>query len=158
MTADHRWLTASTPRRRYERFTGMRKSKMVAKKGMKVRVPTSSGLARFILGPLGRTLLIAGAVFTILGFGVFTYFYLVYAPLIDKKLGEGPIANTAKIFAAPEAVAVGDTSTPRGCRRRPPPQRLYRIPQQSNRLLPDLPRRHRSLPRDRTLISTRKPA
>ena len=90
----------------------MRKSKMVAKKGMKVRIPTGSGLTRFILGPLGRTLLIAGAVFTILGFGVFTYFYLVYAPLIDKKLGAGPIANTAKIFAAPESVAVGDASTP----------------------------------------------
>jgi len=79
---------------------------------MKVRVPTNSGLARFVLGPVGRTLLIAGAVATILCFGVFTYFYLVYAPLIDKKLGEGPIANTAKIFAAAEAVSVGDTSTP----------------------------------------------
>jgi penicillin-binding protein 1B len=79
---------------------------------MKVRVPTTSGLARFVLGPVGRTLVISGAVITILGFGVFTYFYLVYAPLIDQKLRDGPIANTAKIFAAPAAVWLGDTSTP----------------------------------------------
>jgi len=85
---------------------------MVAKKGMKLRVPTASGLTRFVLSPLGRGLLIGGAVAIILAFGVFTYFYLSYAPVIDKKLRDGPIANTAKIFAAPEAVSVGDTSTP----------------------------------------------
>jgi penicillin-binding protein 1B len=79
---------------------------------MKVRVPTASGLARFVLSPLGRGLLIGSAVAIILVFGVFTYFYLSYAPLIDKKLREGPIANTAKIFAAPEAVSVGEASSP----------------------------------------------
>ncbi len=32
--------------------------------------------------------------------------------MIDEKLRAGPFANTAKIFAAPESVAVGDASTP----------------------------------------------
>jgi len=82
------------------------------KKEMKVRVPQSAGLTRFLLGPVGRFLVIGFALFTILGFGAFTYFYARYSRLIDQKLRAGPFANTAKIFAAPESVAVGDATTP----------------------------------------------
>jgi hypothetical protein len=42
---------------------------------MKVRVPAKSGLARFLLGPVGRFLVIAAALFTIAVAGVFMYFY-----------------------------------------------------------------------------------
>ena len=79
---------------------------------MKVRVPTNAGLARFLLGPLGRVLVAGLALFTILGAGTFTYFYAKYASVIDQKLRAGPFANTAKIYAAPESVSVGDTLTP----------------------------------------------
>jgi penicillin-binding protein 1B len=34
--------------------------------------------------------------------------------MIDEKLRAGPFANTAKIFAAPESVAVGEVATPAG--------------------------------------------
>jgi len=57
--------------------------------------------------------MVAGlALFTILGVGVFTFFYAKYAKVIDQKLRAGPFANTAKIYAAPESVAVGDALTP----------------------------------------------
>jgi penicillin-binding protein 1B len=79
---------------------------------MKVRIPTNAGLTRFLLGPLGRVLIISTALFTILGLGVFTYFYAKYSHIIDEKLRAGPFANTAKIYAAPESVSVGDTVTP----------------------------------------------
>src|SRR5512140_938589 len=79
---------------------------------MKVRVPRNAGLARFFLGPVGRVLVIGAALFTILGVGVFTYFYARYSRLIDEKLRVGPFANTAKIFAAPRSVMVGDALTP----------------------------------------------
>jgi penicillin-binding protein 1B len=79
---------------------------------MKVRVPQGAGLTRFLLGPVGRVLVIAFALFIILGLGTFTYFYARYSRLIDEKLRVGPFANTAKIFAAPESVAVGDLATP----------------------------------------------
>ena len=85
---------------------------VVPKKEMKVRVPTNAGLARFLLGPLGRVLVAGLALFTILGAGTFTYFYAKYAQVIDQKLRAGPFANTAKIYAAPESVAVGDALTP----------------------------------------------
>jgi penicillin-binding protein 1B len=81
---------------------------------MKLRVPQGAGLARFFLGPVGRLLVIGFALFVILGLGTFTYFYAKYSRLIDEKLRVGPFANTAKIFAAPESVAVGEIATPAG--------------------------------------------
>jgi len=91
----------------------MRKSGVVpTKKKMKVRVPTSAGLTRFLLGPAGRVLVAGLALFTVVGAGTFTYLYAKYATLIDAKLRAGPFANTAKVYAAPESVAVGDTLKP----------------------------------------------
>ena len=82
------------------------------KKEMKVRVPTNAGLARFLLGPVGRVLVAGLALSVILGAGVFTYFYAKYGQIIDQKLRAGPFANAAKVYAAPESVAVGDTLAP----------------------------------------------
>src|SRR5882724_2681782 len=79
---------------------------------MKVRIPRSSGLTRFFLGPWGRTLLIAVSLMVILALGAFTYFYAKYAHVIDDRLRAGVFANSAKIFAAPESVSVGDAMTP----------------------------------------------
>ena len=90
---------------------------------MKVRVPQGAGLTRFVLGPVGRYLVIGFALFIILGMGTFTYFYAKYSRLIDEKLRAGPFANTAKIFAAPASVAVGATS--------PPPSTPTRAPNSS---------------------------
>src|SRR5215467_2730892 len=75
---------------------------------MKLR---TSGLARFVLGPVGRFLIIGSLVFLIAGLTVFTYFYAKYASVIDDKLRAGVFANSARIFAAPQSVAVGDTVT-----------------------------------------------
>jgi penicillin-binding protein 1B len=48
----------------------------------------------------------------IAGLGTFTFFYARYARVIDEKLRAGVFANSAKIFAAPESVSVGDAITP----------------------------------------------
>jgi penicillin-binding protein 1B len=79
---------------------------------MKVRIPRSSGLTRFFLGPWGRTLLIVTSLGVIGALGAFTYFYARYATVIDERLRTGVFQNSAKIFAAPESVAVGDLMTP----------------------------------------------
>jgi penicillin-binding protein 1B len=65
-------------------------------------------LTHFVLGPVGRALLAGFAVLVILGMSVFGGFYVKYSRLIDEKLKIGPFAATAKIFAVPESVAVGD--------------------------------------------------
>ena len=83
-------------------------AKTAGKREMKVRIPSKSGLARFALGPVGRFLIIGFALFVIIALGAFTYYYHKYSQIIDEKLRSGPFANTAKIYAAPETIAVGD--------------------------------------------------
>ncbi len=68
-------------------------------------------MARFFLGPVGRFLVIAVALCTIAAAGVFTYFYDHYSQVVAQKL-HVPFANTAKIYGAPESVAVGDALSP----------------------------------------------
>jgi penicillin-binding protein 1B len=90
----------------------MRKSVVVAKKEMKVTVPRRARLARFLLGPVGRVLIGTFLLFMFAGLGAFTYFYSKYSKVVNEKLVAGPFANTAKIFAAPRTIAVGDTLSP----------------------------------------------
>ena len=103
---------ANVPAARPAAPAGVRKLNRVPKKEMRVRVPQGARLTRFLLGPAGRALLIGCAVAVVLGAGAFTYVYAKYARLIDQKLRAGPFANTAKIFAAPLTVSVGDAATP----------------------------------------------
>jgi penicillin-binding protein 1B len=79
---------------------------------MKVRVPRTSRAARFLLGRFGRILIASFALLVILCAGAFAYAYSKYARMFDDKLRAGLFANAARIFAAPESVAVGDASTP----------------------------------------------
>jgi len=88
------------------------KTKPTSRREVRVRVAQNATLARFLLGPVGRILMASVALFVILGIGVFTFFYVKYSRLIDEKLKAGPFAATAKIYAAPEAVAVGDVRSP----------------------------------------------
>jgi penicillin-binding protein 1B len=92
----------------------MRESSVVANKEMRVRVPQKAGLARFLLGPVGRVLIAFSVLVLLVGLAAFTYFYAKYSKLVDEKLKAGPFANTAKIFAAPRTIAVGDVMTPAG--------------------------------------------
>src|SRR3954447_1211630 len=82
------------------------------KREVKVRLAGTSALARFFLGPFGRTLVIGFACLVIAGVGVFTYYYAKYARVFDEKLKAGLFANSAKIFAAPDSVGVGDPLSP----------------------------------------------
>ncbi|MBV9744744.1 MAG: PBP1A family penicillin-binding protein [Acidobacteriia bacterium] len=84
----------------------------VPKKEMKVRVPKNAGLAQFFLRRAGLVLILGFAFLAFTGLGTFTYFYVKYSRLIDQKLRVGPFTNTAKLFAAAQSVAVGDSFTP----------------------------------------------
>jgi penicillin-binding protein 1B len=61
---------------------------------------------------VGRLLLVGVTVVVIVALGIFIYFYSKYSRLIDEKLRAGVFANTAKMYAAPKSVAVGDVTTP----------------------------------------------
>ncbi len=47
----------------------------------------------------------------IVGLGVFTFFYVKYAKLIDEKLKAGPFSDRSMLFAAPDPVMVGEETT-----------------------------------------------
>src|SRR5215469_14254384 len=97
--AEHRPASSGRPRR--------------GKPGQrKVRVPQNALLVRFLLHPVGKTLLVLLACAFAVGIGIFIHYYNVYAKMIDERLRGGPYTTTARIFAAPEAVAVGDKTTP----------------------------------------------
>ena len=75
--------------------------KTAPKRELKVRIPSNAPLARLMLGPTGRVVIMACACFTILALSLFMGLYVKYSKIIDEKLRVGPFANTAKIFAAP---------------------------------------------------------
>jgi penicillin-binding protein 1B len=82
------------------------------KKERTVRVPKSARLVRFFLHPAGKTLLAALACLIIAAAVAFIHYYNIYAKLIDERLRGGTYTATARIYAAPGSIAVGDVSTP----------------------------------------------
>ncbi len=79
---------------------------------VKVQVPKKKRKPNFLLGPVGRLLVLAVTLLITIGICVFTYYYVKYSRLIEAKLGVGPFANTSMLYAAPRTVAVGDIVTP----------------------------------------------
>ncbi len=82
------------------------------RKGKRVRVPRNALFVRFLLHPVGITLLVALACLVLTGMGFFIHYYNVYSKMIDERLRGGPYSTTARIFAAPAAIAVGDKTSP----------------------------------------------
>ena len=82
------------------------------KNEVKVRVPKSARLTRFVLGRFGKIILVGSILLITVWVLGFTYYYVKYSRLIDQKLRAGPFINTSKIFAAPKVVGVGDDISP----------------------------------------------
>src|SRR5438132_5254934 len=78
----------------------------------KIRVPKNALLVRFLLHPAGKTILALIVVALLTGMGIFIHYYNVYSKLIDERLRGGPYSTTARIFAAPGAVAVNELTSP----------------------------------------------
>ncbi len=78
---------------------------------VRLQIPKSALLVRMLLHPVGKFFLASTVLLFVVGLGVFTYFYVHYAKLIDEKLSVGPFAKTSRIFAAPSVVSVGETAT-----------------------------------------------
>src|SRR5262245_12853298 len=94
-----------------ERPPSNRQSKGSAGK-RKVRVPQNAGLVRFLLHPAGKIFLTVVLTVIIVGIGVFVHYYNLYSKMIDERLRGGAYSTTARIYAAPDSIAIGDKSTP----------------------------------------------
>jgi penicillin-binding protein 1B len=74
---------------------------------IKIKVPRSRGFRNSLQNPLVRA---GTAVFLIIGtvlFGIFSFYYIKYAKIVDQKMSGRIFANTAKIYAQPRTVRVG---------------------------------------------------
>lgn len=62
--------------------------------------------------PAGKVLLALTVLCFCGGLMIFSYYYLKFARLVDEKLAGGPFTNTSRLFAAPDAVNIGDEGDP----------------------------------------------
>lgn len=79
---------------------------------MGIRLQPKASLVRFVMNPWGRAFVLSFAVFATLLVGVFTFYYVKYARLIEDKLRRGPFGDTSLLYAAPQPVRVGDATQP----------------------------------------------
>jgi len=79
---------------------------------VRIQVSRRSSWVRVLLHPVGRIVVGAILVLLLASMGIFTFYYVRYSRLIDKKLKAGPFQSTSMVFAAPQAVAVGDELAP----------------------------------------------
>jgi penicillin-binding protein 1B len=75
---------------------------------VKFQISRKSLAVRFLMNPWGRAFLLAFTICSTVGVGVFTFYYVKYARIIEDKLKNGPFANTSILYASPRPVMLGD--------------------------------------------------
>jgi penicillin-binding protein 1B len=76
---------------------------------IKLKIPRGKGFHGHLSHPAVKASVAGFIIICMMLFGVFAYYYVKYQKIVDKRL-HGPIfANSAKIYAAPETVRVGET-------------------------------------------------
>lgn len=74
---------------------------------IKIKIPRAKGLRKRLKSPVVRAILAAFLVVCIVCFGVFSYYYIKYQKIIDQRMSGQIFANTAKIYAQPRSLRVG---------------------------------------------------
>lgn len=79
---------------------------------VRIQLASRSWAARILLHPLGRLLVLLTLAVGCLGLGIFTYYYVKFARLVERKLRTGPFQSTSMIFAAPRTITLGEVLAP----------------------------------------------
>src|SRR5690242_21914878 len=80
---------------------------------IKIKIPRAKGFRGSLKNPFLRAGLAAFLIVSLALFGVFSYYYIKYQKIVDRRMS-GPIfANTAKIYAQPREVRVGQKADPK---------------------------------------------
>jgi len=74
---------------------------------IKIKVPRSKGFRNSLKNPFVRAGAAACLILGVVLFGLFSYYYIKYAKIVDAKMSGRIFANTAKIYAQPRTVRVG---------------------------------------------------
>ena len=81
---------------------------------IKIKIARVKGFRGSLRNPFFRAGLAAFLILSLVLFGVFSYYYIKYQKIVEKRMG-GPaiFANTAKIYAQPRDVRIGQKADPR---------------------------------------------
>jgi penicillin-binding protein 1B len=109
MSTTERPPQGTPPDRRSSNWNPGRASQ--GRRGNKRRVVKGSGFVRFLMHPVGKILMAIVLLAVVTGGGAFIYYYNKYAKVIDDRLKGGAYTATSRIYAAPESIDVGDTSS-----------------------------------------------
>ena len=74
---------------------------------IKIKIPRAKGFRNSLKSPIVRAGLAAFLIVCLVMFGIFSYYYIKYQKIIDKRMSGQIFANTAKIYAQPRTVRVG---------------------------------------------------
>ncbi|HKD80406.1 MAG TPA: PBP1A family penicillin-binding protein [Candidatus Angelobacter sp.] len=80
---------------------------------IKLKIPRVKGLRGSLKSPFLRAGLAAFLIICIVLFGVFSYYYIKYQKIVDKRFNNPIFANTAKIYAQPREVRIGQKADPK---------------------------------------------
>src|SRR5258708_24679633 len=79
---------------------------------IRIKIPRSKGFRNSLSNPLVRASVAAVIIVCTLFFGVFTFYYVKYQKVIDKRMNGVIFANTGKIYAKPRTLRVGQKADP----------------------------------------------
>lgn len=71
------------------------------------------GFRNSLRSPIVRAVVAAFLIVCMVMFGIFSYYYIKYQKIVDKRMSGQIFANTAKIYAQPRSLRVGQKADPR---------------------------------------------
>src|SRR5258708_10356556 len=74
---------------------------------IKIKIPRVKGFRGSLRNPFFRAGLAAFLIIFLVFFGIFSYYYIKYQKIVDKRMSGQIFANTAKIYAQPRSLRVG---------------------------------------------------
>ncbi len=74
---------------------------------IKIKIPRWKGFRNSLRNPFVRAGLAIFLIFCLTCFGIFSYYYIKYQKIVDKRMSGQIFANTAKIYAQPRSLRVG---------------------------------------------------
>lgn len=80
---------------------------------IKIKIPRAKGFRGSLRNPFFRAGLAAFLIICIVFFGIFSYYYIKYQKIVEQRMGGQIFANTAKIYAQPRDVRIGQKADPR---------------------------------------------
>ncbi len=81
---------------------------------IKLKIPRfQKGLRGRLNSPFVRAGVAAFLIICLVLFGVFSYYYIKYQKIVDAKMSKPIFSNTAKIYAQPRSVRIGQKADPR---------------------------------------------